>query len=135
MLHCDLNADHVLGSFEGERWHPAGIIDFGDAMVGDRLYEFVALHLGLFRGDKRLLRTFLDDYGFDAALRRDFVRRAMGMTLLHEFNVLSSVLPAFPEAGRVASLAELATLLWDLEHPGLSEIARRMPSEQERSAQ
>ena len=29
MLHCDLNADHVLGVFEGERWRPMGIIDFG----------------------------------------------------------------------------------------------------------
>jgi len=103
----------------GATWQPSGIIDFGDAMAGDRLYELVALHLGLFRCDKRLLRTFLDTYGFDPGLRRDFVRRAMSLTLLHEFNVLSSVFPTFPDAGRVTSLAELATLLWDLEQPGL----------------
>ncbi len=119
VLHCDLNADHLLGYFEGDHWRPSGIIDFGDAMAGDRLYEFVALHLGLFRCDKHLLRTFLADYGFDEALRRDFARRAMGMTLLHEFDVLSAVSPAFSDAARVDSLAELAALLWDLERPGL----------------
>jgi hygromycin-B 7''-O-kinase len=118
LLHCDLNADHILGDDVGATWQPSGIIDFGDAMAGDRLYELVALHLGLFRCDKRLLRTFLDAYGFDPGLRRDFVRRAMSLTLLHEFNVLSSVFPAYPGAGRVTSLAELATLLWDLEQPG-----------------
>ena len=83
----------------GERWRPIGVIDFGDAMVGDRLYELVALNLGLFRCDKRLLGIFLDTYGFDLALRRDFVRRAMSLTLLHEFNVLSSVLPCVPRRG------------------------------------
>lgn len=123
VLHCDLNADHILGYFEGDRGRPAGIIDFGDAMAGDRIYELVALHIGLFRCDKRLLRTFLDEYGFDEALRRDFVRRAMGMTLLHEFDVLSGVFPAFPDAARVDNLAELAALLWDSGRPGLPEKA------------
>lgn len=123
LLHCDLNADHVLGSFAGEHWQPTGIIDFGDAKVGDRLYELVALHIGLFHGDKRLLRAFLDAYGFDAALRRDFTRRAMSMALLHEFNVLGEVTQRFPGAADVGSLEALATLLWGLEQPGLGQEA------------
>jgi hygromycin-B 7''-O-kinase len=120
VLHCDLNADHLLGAFEGERWRPVGIIDFGDAMVGDRMYELVALHLGLFRCDKRLLRAFLDDYGFDAGLRRDFARRALSMTLLHQFDVLSDVLARFPGAADSDDLAGLAALMWDPEQPGLA---------------
>ena len=100
MLHCDLNADHVLGGFEGERWRPVGVIDFGDAMIGDRMYDLVALHLGLFRCDKRLLRAFLDDYGSDERLRRDFARRAMSMTLLHQFDVLSDSPPKVSRRGR-----------------------------------
>ena len=119
VLHCDLNADHVLGDFDGGHWRPNGIIDFGDAMAGDRVYELVALHIGLFRCDKRLLRVFLDAYGFDEGLRRDFVRRAMSMTLLHEFGVLSDVFPRFPGAAKVDRLDELAALLWDPECPGL----------------
>lgn len=119
LMHCDLNADHVLGSFSGEQWLPTGIIDFGDARVGDRSYELVALHIGLFHGEKRFLRAFLDAYGCTAELRRDFARRAMSMALLHEFNVLGEVRQRFPTAVDVGSLAELAVLLWDLEQPGL----------------
>jgi aminoglycoside phosphotransferase len=120
VLHCDLNADHVLGVFEEERWRPVGVIDFGDAMVGDRMYELAALHLGLFRCDKRLLRAFLDDYGFDAGLRRDFARRAMSLTLLHQFDVLSDVVSRFPGAADIDDLASLAALMWDPKHPGLA---------------
>jgi hygromycin-B 7''-O-kinase len=120
LLHADLNADHVLGDFQGDRWHPTAIIDFGDARVGDRLYELPALHIGLFRGDKGLLLAFLEAYGFDAELRRDFPRRAMTMTLLHEWNVMSEIIEAFPHVADIGSLEELAALLWDLEEPGLA---------------
>jgi aminoglycoside phosphotransferase (APT) family kinase protein len=118
VLHCDLTADHILGHFEGERWQSTGIIDYGDAMAGDRIYELVALHIGLFHSNRRLLRAFLGAYGFDEALRRDFVRRAMSMTLLHEFDVLSGVFSTVSDAARVESLADLAVLLWDVERPG-----------------
>lgn len=118
VLHCDLNADHVLGYFEEEHWRPAGIIDFGDAMVGDQLYDLVALHIGLFRCDKRLLRAFLEAYGSDEGLRRDFVRRAMSMTLLHQFNVLGEVFRASPVVRNVATLDELAGLIWGMDGPG-----------------
>jgi hygromycin-B 7''-O-kinase len=120
VLHCDLNADHILGAFEGGRWRPAGIIDFGDAKVGDPVYELVALHIGLFRCDKRLLRTFLASYGADEALQCDLARRAMAMTLLHEFDVLSDVFETFPEARDVATLPGLAGLIWDPDGPGLA---------------
>ena len=123
LLHCDLNADHVLGGFTGDHWQPTGVIDFGDAKVGDRLYELEALHIGLFHGDKRLLRAFLDAYGFDPDLRRDFTQRAMSMALLHEFNVLGEVTQRFPGATDGRSLEELTTLLWDLEQPGLVDAA------------
>ncbi len=112
-LHCDLNADHVLGEFEAGRWVPRGIIDFGDARRGEWLYELGALHLGLFRSDKRLLRHFLESYGFDAALREDFTRRAMSFTLLHEFSLLESFFRHSPQAASAQSLDEVATLLWE----------------------
>ena len=109
VLHGDLNADHVLGSFERTTWHPNGIIDFGDAMVGDRIYDLVALHIGLFHCDKHLLHTFLETYGMDDGLHRDFVRRAMTMTLLYEFNVLEEMFHTYPEVRIVANLGDLQT--------------------------
>jgi hygromycin-B 7''-O-kinase len=115
LIHADLNRDHVLGERVGDEWRPSGIIDFGDAKVGDRMYELVALHLGLFDADRRLLRAFLDAYGLDQWLRRDFVRQAMSMTLLFEFNTLGEILESVPGAAEAASLEELAELLWGLE--------------------
>jgi hygromycin-B 7''-O-kinase len=124
LLHCDLNQDHVLGRFNSGHWQLTGIIDFGDAQVGDPLYELVALHLGLFHCDKQLLRTFLDAYGSNIWAQEHIVFRAMCVTLLHEFTVLDQVFANFPSAREVGSLVELATLVWDLESPGLGGSGR-----------
>lgn len=118
LLHGDLNEDHVLGRFEAGRWRLTGIIDFGDARVGDQLYDLVPLHIGLFRCDKRLLRRFLESYGFDD-LRPRFVQLVMSYALLHECDVLGPIFGWFPAARAIARLDELATLLWDLDEPGL----------------
>jgi aminoglycoside phosphotransferase len=125
LLHGDLNEDHLLGHSSGGRWRPTGIIDFGDAKVGDPLYELVALHIGLFHCNKHLLRTFLSSYGDIGAITSErFADRAMRFTLLHEFTVLDSVFAEFPSARKAGSLRELAALLWDLEQPDLLKSER-----------
>lgn len=120
LLHCDLNEDHLLGLFAGEHWTLTGIIDFGDATAGDWFYELVALHIGLWHCEKRLLRVFLESYGAGPAQREQFVLRAMSYTLLHEFGVLRQVFDEFPAAASIESLEELATRLWDPDRPGLA---------------
>jgi Ser/Thr protein kinase RdoA (MazF antagonist) len=112
LLHCDLNSDHVLGENIAGHWRPTGIIDFGDARVGDRIYELVALHLGLFNCDGAMLKTFLEAYGFDESLRRNFAKRAMCMALLYEFNDCSFIFKYIPAAASVGTLDELADLVW-----------------------
>ena len=110
-----MNADHLLGTLAGGRWTTSGIIDFGDAKVGDLLYELVALHLGLFRCDKHLLGPFLQAYGFDPARQPDFARRAMSFTLLHEFNVLGEILDSRPDLAAAPTLEDLADRIWSVE--------------------
>jgi len=112
LIHADLTRDHILGRLEGERWQTLALIDWGDAMVGNLLYELAALHLDLLHGDRRLLHAYLDAYGLDAEARRRLPRRAMTVALLHRFNVLVGVLEARPELRGAASLGELADLLW-----------------------
>jgi hygromycin-B 7''-O-kinase len=114
LLHADMNADHLLGGRRDGRWVSSGIIDFGDAKVGDLFYELVALHLGLFRGEKRLLRLFLDAYGCNAAAEPGFAARAMAFTLLHEFDVLGEGFARRPALREASTLAELAHHLWEL---------------------
>lgn len=112
LLHADLNEDHLLISYEGGRWRPTGVIDFGDARAGDPAYELPALHLGLFHADKRLLRAFLEAYGWTAH-DPDLVRRAMACTLLFEFDVLGGLFAEYPAARTLPSLDALARVLWD----------------------
>ncbi len=115
LVHADVTADHVLGRFEGGRWRMAALIDFGDAMAGDPAYDLIALHLDAFRCDRRLLRAFLAGYGADRAQRRDMLRRAMTLTLLHRFNALGVTLEQQPGAAESRDLGALLADLWDAE--------------------
>jgi hygromycin-B 7''-O-kinase len=109
LIHADLTRDHLLGRIVNGRWQTLGLIDFGDAMTGDLLYEMVALHFDIFRGDRRLLSTFKQAYGLDQTRQHNLPRRAMATALLHQFNVFSS----FPqEMLQANTLAELAERLW-----------------------
>lgn len=112
LLHADLHHDHVLISI-GEDGQPGigGVIDWGDARVGDRFYELPALHLGLFLGDKVMLAAFLDAYEWDGYRTDAFARRAMTMTLLHEFNVLDGVV-AMIDLDACESPGDLADAIW-----------------------
>lgn len=118
LLHGDLNGDHVLLEQQGERWRPSGVIDFGDARMGEPLYELAAVHLGLFTCDKRLLKAFLDAYGADAELLHDLPRRAMALALMHSLDVLGPVFRTFPGLALTGSLQGLARRLFDLQAPG-----------------
>lgn len=115
LLHADITEDHLLGDLDGG-WRLNGLIDFGDARVGDPFYELVALHLGAFCRDKRMLRAFCESYGLAEAFEPAFVRRAMSYTLLHEFDVLAPTVRDTPAAS-LGGLDELARRLWDLSDP------------------
>ena len=118
LIHADITREHILGQLDGGRWVTWGIIDFGDAMVGDLFYELVALHLDLFRGDKRLLNAYLNAYRLDPHVHQMLPTNAMTMTLLHRFNVLDRVISSLPsQMSGVATLDELAVLLWDVNVP------------------
>ena len=109
LIHADLTRDHLLGRVVDGRWQSLALIDFGDAMTGDLLYELSALHLDMFRGEKRLLRAFLDAYGMTEEARAALPHQALATSLLHQFNDFEAL-----EPGRLAArtLEELADDLW-----------------------
>ncbi len=109
LIHADLTGDHLLGQVHNGRWRSLAIIDFGDARSGPLEYELVALHLDLFRGDRRLLGAFLRSYGCTPPA--GFSRRMLAYTLLHQFD-FSSLLPL---QTCPASLEELAEQVWSVE--------------------
>ena len=112
LIHADLTRDHLLGRVVEGGWQTLGLIDFGDARVGDLLYELVALHLDLFDGDPRLLRAFLEAYRSDLVEADEFPHRAMSSALLHEFDVFTGLGRRYPEWQEVQDLPALAVLIW-----------------------
>ena len=119
LVHGDITGDHVLGCEQAGHWVMQGLIDFGDAMVGDPAYELIPLHLDAFRCDKRLLDAYLDAYGVSAADRPALLQKAMSLSLLFQFNIFTSVFQRYPQAAQVQTLAELADLLWNPDTPGM----------------
>jgi Ser/Thr protein kinase RdoA (MazF antagonist) len=113
LIHADITRDHILGRLEAGRWVTLGLIDFGDARVGNIYYDLVALHVDLFRGDKRLLRAYLDAYGLEE--QEQFAHKAMCAALIFQFNIFSLLAEIYPQAHQAASLMELAEVLWDIE--------------------
>ena len=106
LIHADLTSDHLLGSLVGGRWQSRSIIDWGDAMTGNLLYELVALHLDLFHADKQLLRICLDAYGLADFYRKDFARKALSMVFLHQFPMPTWVYEPYQRAKSLQELAE-----------------------------
>jgi hygromycin-B 7''-O-kinase len=112
LVHADLNGDHILGRLEAEQWITTGIIDFGDARLGDIYYELVPMHLDLFKCDRHLLSVFLAVYGIEDRQLQDFPRKAMTCTLLQPFNVLVNLRQMLPELDSFKSLDDLANQIW-----------------------
>jgi aminoglycoside/choline kinase family phosphotransferase len=88
------------------------VIDFGDAMLGNIFYELSALHLDLFACDKSLLKAFLQAYGLPPD--RDFVRKAMVTSLLHQFDVYGHLFAWKPSLQKSSTLDEFAERLWNI---------------------
>ncbi len=119
-LHGDLHAGNVFMDGEPGAMEPTGIVDFNDAYEGDPHYDLVAIHTKAFGADKRLLRALLDGYGW-GELGKQWPRRMMALTLAHDYDMIQPVADRYPEAlAAVGSLDELASLLWDLDAPGLA---------------
>ena len=119
LLHGDLHAGNVFLEGEPGSIRPTGVVDFNDMEVGDPHYDLVAVHLKTLRADKELLARTLEAYGWEP-LDEDWPTRMMALTLAHDYDMIQPVVDRYPgRLDSVLSLEELATLLWDLESPGL----------------
>ncbi len=114
LLNGDLTEDHILLEHHDGKWRISALIDFGDALVGVRDYEWVALWFSGLERDYDGLTTFMAAY--DPLLKLDdtFYRRAMAFTFLHEFGVdiLAFTLKALGQP-QVTAIQELQALLWE----------------------
>ena len=85
VVHGDLESDHILLNRRDGEWRVASVIDFGDAKIGVRDYEWMPLWLGLFDRDVEAMRAFLGAYDRSLLTDDEFPSRVMAWTLLHDF--------------------------------------------------
>lgn len=111
LLHADLTAEHILLLDSDRGWQFNALIDWGDAIVGDFLFELIPLYLDMFQCDKKLLSAFLNYYGFDREFDHDIAVKMLNLCLLHPFNVFEDFFEKHPEAMRLSSLDEFAEWL------------------------
>jgi Phosphotransferase enzyme family len=125
LIHADLTGDHLFGCLgagglskpthtlslqpTGNEWKTLAIIDWGDARIGNILYELVAVHIDLFQVEKRLLSICIDHYGLPDFYMHNFARKAFCMALLHQFPLPAWIASSFSE---VQSMQEFAECLY-----------------------
>lgn len=134
LLHGDITNENLLISFQNKEmnenykkmkneliellnnnnisWKCIYLIDFGDAQFGDIVYEFIPLHISVFRCNKQLLKIFLKSYDFSNL--ENFPYKAMCLTLLHPSDAMSSVYYWKPNLRKFHNFNDLATELWDI---------------------
>ena len=114
LLHGDLTADHLIIRKNNCEWQFVAFIDWGDAIVGDPLFELIPLHLDMFQCDKELLAVFLDYYGLEVEFNHDMAVKMLNLCLLHPFNVFDGFFEQYPETRLLSSLSDLAEWLWEI---------------------
>lgn len=106
ILHGDIEPAHLFH----ENGKLSGIIDFGDAKLGDPLYDFVAVRLSL-AGDEAHLQALFEGYGFDPRAT-DEGRAKLGLyTLLHEWTTMKDITRWCARAC-VRTIDDLSRWLW-----------------------
>lgn len=86
-LHSDLTDEHVLMTEVAGAWRITGLIDFGDAMAGEALYELAAPCTLLSGGRPELRQALLR--GFGREVNED---QLLAVQLLHRFCFLKALL-------------------------------------------
>lgn len=104
ILHTELGPSHVLV----EDGRITGLIDFGDAMVGDPEYDIAPVGMFVTRGDRAAFKAFCRAYGQDASALTDPNREArlLRHALLHRYGTLRWYLKVLnPPPGSLDALA------------------------------
>ncbi|BET65666.1 hypothetical protein ASA1KI_05840 [Opitutales bacterium ASA1] len=113
LLHGDLAPENVLVHENAGRWRFSGMIDFGNAMIGDRRFDYTAPTVLLAPGDPTIVRAFLRGAGvadgrIDPALRRAL----MACTLVHPMADLHDCLALLPDTLACPTWDAVAERFW-----------------------
>ena len=94
-------------------WHIAGLIDFGDAMLGLPQYDLLGPGAFLIQGDKALLREFLLAYGYpENELTEKLSHQLTALMLLHQYSNLNVQVRITDWQNKISNLKDLEQLVW-----------------------
>lgn len=126
-LHGDFNCTHLIGKFmEDMSYKPKGVIDFGDSLVGDPLYDLVTIHIDVFKCNKQYTLELMKSYGIDLWKREDFAYKMMCYTLLHREDPFRSIYEKHPEWKEIPTLFELESVLYRIDETEASDYEARL---------
>ncbi|MBC7690314.1 MAG: phosphotransferase [Methylotenera sp.] len=104
---------NLLVSQVGDHWSITGMIDFGDAMMGHREYDFLGPCLFLGEGNPDLIDALFSAYGYASPRMDDALRsRLMLLALLHRYSDLRNQIKIDAWQSRVKTLQELERLVF-----------------------
>lgn len=104
---------NFLVSQQAGVWHIAGLIDFGDSMLGLPEYDLLGPGAFLIQGDKILLREFLKSYGYSQdELTPTLSHQLTLLMLLHRYSNLSIQIRIDNWLHKVNSIKDIENLVW-----------------------
>lgn len=112
LLNADITDEHVMVRKINGKWDFSGIIDFGDAMLGHRLYEFAAPGCKITYCSNKLRIAMLKSYGFsEEQLDEKLSEQLMAYTIIHRYIKISELLELF-KLSHLIDIKDLTKRLW-----------------------
>jgi hygromycin-B 7''-O-kinase len=113
ILHGDVTADHLLLQPDPTGvWQITGLIDFGDARLGDPLYDFVAVSVDFMHDTPTALQACFAVYGPTTDPTDPVFRRKLtALALLHEYSDMRGLLATLGGPNAVTALAQLESII------------------------
>lgn len=113
LINGDLTEDHILLEEKDGWWRVSGLLDFADALIAPRAYEWIALWFGALDRQFDEFAAFMRSYNPAILLDGAFFQEALLFTFLHQFGagIVADVLKKWRNSPP-ESLAELQRVLW-----------------------
>jgi hygromycin-B 7''-O-kinase len=113
ILHGDLAPENTLVEHGAHGWEFSGILDFGNAMIGDPLFDLAAPTVLLAPGRAEIVGRILASYGGPAARDAGALRRRlMALTLIHPLADLPDCLASLKGAAGCLTWDAVAKRFW-----------------------
>lgn len=115
LLTGDIHPWHLLATRDAGSWRLKGLIDFDDALLGWKEYEFASPGVLMLAGDAAALHACLSAYGFDERdLNAGLRRRLMVYALLNRYWGLDVMLEYGDPARRCVTLEDLERAIFPI---------------------